>query len=315
MKMKTKTLHVVHGSSAKVTLEMGKVKDDIVFLPINLSCCYIPQDFSDKELCFALASQNQFGMFDQFKDFITKDYSVYDRVIVWHGWAASDLLLLYLMSTLIEDNLYQITITDYPDFKKRHESAPFVGMGWVCPMDVSEMMSYMKPITKSDLQKYKEQWNRWKETKTPYRFSDIHTGVIEEYPADFMDSTIIDIVRKETQISRVVGLVMRKFLDMPIPDYMILNRLMDLWDMGKCRLEIKNVDEKKTITHIENWVKTAGEEIEVMRRDFVSTLQRELENWSLDEEVAFNILDDLSTLDSTIDSLTDNVSKAKTLLK
>lgn len=313
--MKTKTLHVVHGSSAKVTLEMGKIKDDIVFLPINLSCCYIPQDFSDKELCFALASQNQFGMFDQFKDFITKDYSVYDRVIVWHGWAASDLLLLYLMSTLIEDNLYQITITDYPDFKKRHESAPFVGMGWVCPMDVSEMMSYMKPITKSDLQKYKEQWNRWKETKTPYRFSDIHTGVIEEYPADFMDSTIIDIVRKETQISRVVGLVMRKFLDMPIPDYMILNRLMDLWDMGKCRLEIKNVNEKKTITHIENWVKTAGEEIEVMRRDFVSTLQRELENWSLDEEVAFNILDDLSTLDSTIDSLTDNVSKAKTLLK
>lgn len=313
--MKTNTLHVVHGSSAKVTLEMGKVKDDIVFLPINLSCCHIPQDFSDKELCFALASQNQFGMFDQFKDFITKDYSVYDRVIVWHGWAASDLLLLYLMSTLIEDNLYQITITDYPDFKKRHESAPFVGMGWVCPMDVSEMMSYMRPITKTDLQKYKEQWNRWKETKTPYRFSDIHTGVIEEYPADFMDSTIIDIVRKETQISRVVGLVMRKFLDMPIPDYMILNRLMDLWDMGKCRLEIKNVDEKKTITHIENWVKTAGEEIEVMRRDFVSTLQRELENWSLDEEVAFNILDDLSTLDSTIDSLTDNVSKAKTLLK
>lgn len=315
MKMKTKSLHVVHGSSAKVTLEMGKVKDDIIYLPINLSCCHIPQDFSDKELCFALTSQNQFGMFDQFKDFITKDYSVYNRVIVWHGWAASDLLLLYLMSTLIEDNLYQITITDYPDFKKRHESAPFVGMGWVCPMDVSEMMSYMRPITKTDLQKYKEQWNRWKETKTPYRFSDIHTGVIEEYPADFMDSTIIDIVRKETQISRVVGLVMRKFLDMPIPDYMILNRLMDLWDMGKCRLEIKNVDEKKTITHIENWVKTAGEEIEVMRRDFVSTLQRELENWSLDEEVAFNILDDLSTLDSTIDSLTDNVSKAKTLLK
>ena len=313
--MKTKSLHVVHGSSAKVTLEMGKVKDDIIYLPINLSCCHIPQDFSDKELCFALTSQNQFGMFDQFKDFITKDYSVYNRVIVWHGWAASDLLLLYLMSTLIEDNLYQITITDYPDFKKRHESAPFVGMGWVCPMDVSEMMSYMRPITKTDLQKYKEQWNRWKETKTPYRFSDIHTGVIEEYPADFMDSTIIDIVRKETQISRVVGLVMRKFLDMPIPDYMILNRLMDLWDMGKCRLEIKNVDEKKTITHIENWVKTAGEEIEVMRRDFVSTLQRELENWSLDEEVAFNILDDLSTLDSTIDSLTDNVSKAKTLLK
>jgi hypothetical protein len=96
---------------------------------------------------------------------------------------------------------------------------------------------------------------------------------------------------------------------------MILNRLMDLWYMGKCRLEIKNVDEKKTITHIENWVKTAGEEIEVMRRDFVSTLQRELENWSLDEEVAFNILDNLSALDSTIDSLTDNVSKAKTLLQ
>ena len=45
--MKTKTLHVVSSSSAKVTLEMGKVKDDIVFLPITLSCAYIPKDFSD----------------------------------------------------------------------------------------------------------------------------------------------------------------------------------------------------------------------------------------------------------------------------
>ena len=312
--METKTLHVVSSSAAKVTLEMGKVKDDIVFLPINLSCAYIPKDFSDKELCFALASQNKIGIFDQFKDFITKDYSVYDRVIVWHGWAASDLLLLYLMSTLIEDNLYQITITDYPVFKKRHESAPFVGMGWVCPMDVIEMMSYIKPISRSDLKKYKELWNHWKETKTPYRFSDIHTGIIKEYPSDFMDSTIIDIVRQETQISRVVGLVMGKFLELPIPDYMILKRLMDLWYMGKCRLEIKNVDEKKTISHIENWVKIAREEIEVMRLDFESTLQRELENWTLDEEVAFSILDNLRDLDSTIDNLSDYVSKAKTLI-
>ena len=313
--MESKTLHVVSSSSAKVTLEMGKVKDDIVFLPINLSCAYIPKDFSDKELCFALTSQNQLNMFDQLKEFLTMDYSVYDRIIVWHGWAASDLLLLYLMSTLIEDNLYQITITDYPVFKERHESAPFVGMGWVCPMDVIEMMSYIKPISKSDLKKYKELWNRWKETKTPYRFSDIHTGIIEEYPADFMDSIINDIVNQETQISRVVGLVMGKFLELPIPDYMILNRLMDLWHMGKCRLKIKNVDEKKTISHIEKWVKIAREEIEVMRLDFDSTLHRELENSSLDEEVAFNILDNLSALDSTIDSLTDNVSKAKTLLK
>lgn len=162
--------------------------------------------------------------------------------------------------------------------------------------------------------KNREQWNRWKETKTPYRFSDIHTGIIKEYPSDFMDSTIIDIVRQETQISRVVGLVMRKFLELPIPDYMILKRLMDLWYMGKCRLEIKNVDEKKTISHIENWVKIAREEIEVMRLDFESTLQRELEDWTLDEEVAFNILDNLRDLDSTIDNLSDYVSKAKTLI-
>ena len=107
---------------------------------------------------------------------------------------------------------------------------------------------------------------------------------------------------------------MRKFLELTIPDYMILKRLMDLWYMGKCRLEIKNVDEKKTISHIENWVKIAREEIEVMRLDFESTLQRELEDWTLDEEVAFNILDNLRDLDSTIDNLSDYVSKAKTLI-
>lgn len=315
--MKTKTLHVVHGSSTKVILKMGKVKDDIVFIPINLSCGYIPKDFSDKELCFALASQNKIDMFDQFKDFITKDYSVYDRVIVWHGWAASDLLLLYLMSTLIEDNLCRITITDYPDFKKRHESAPFVGMGWVCPMDVSEMMSYMRPITKSDLQKYKEQWNRWKETKTPYRFSNIHTGVIEEYPADFMDSTIIDLVQRETQISRVVGLVMGEFLNLPLQTSWICDRIFELCNQGKLGLEVKDKEEEnaKTIIRLENWIKEIQKEVEVNTMEFELTFKTQIENDSPEKDDLRYVLEELHSLDSTLDNLSDNVSKAKTLLK
>lgn len=167
--METKTLHVVSSSSAKVTLEMGKVKDDIVFLPINLSCAYIPKDFSDKELCFALASHSRINDFDQLKDFIAKDFSAYERIIVWHGWSASNQLLLYLMSVLVENNLYHITITDCPEFRAKHSSAPFISMGHVCANDIIEynMLSCVKAVTSTERNKFVAEWNRWKESKTP----------------------------------------------------------------------------------------------------------------------------------------------------
>ena len=70
----------------------------------------LAKDFSDKELCFALASHNKMNEFDHLKSFITTDFSSFDKIIVWHGWSASELLLLYLMSVLIKENLFQLTI-------------------------------------------------------------------------------------------------------------------------------------------------------------------------------------------------------------
>ena len=118
--MKENTLHVVSGLSSKgrVAQSLGRlgIKETVTYLPTDFSFGYIPKDFSDKELCFSLASRNQIDLFYNLKEFITTDYSRYQKVIVWHGWSANDLLLLYLMSVLTEENLYPIDISDqYPD--------------------------------------------------------------------------------------------------------------------------------------------------------------------------------------------------------
>lgn len=139
--MKKKTLHVVSSLCTKGTLKMGlcklEQKPEIAYLPIDLSFGYIPKDFSDKELCFALASHGHMEVFDQLKKFVTTDYSQYEKVIVWHGLSASELLLLYLMSVLVEGELYHVDIRDY---KGKDPSRLYSDMGYVCPGDISDMI-------------------------------------------------------------------------------------------------------------------------------------------------------------------------------
>ena len=128
--MKEKILHVVSSACYRVILKqafygMG-IEDEIIYLPVDFSCNYIPKDFSDTELMLSAMSidglelQEKIVIFNQLKEFITKDYTHYEKVIVWHGGSATDLLLLYLMSILTDDNLYHIDITTCEDFMKEH---------------------------------------------------------------------------------------------------------------------------------------------------------------------------------------------------
>lgn len=221
--MKENNLHVVSGLSSKgrVSHSLGLlgIKDTVKYLPTNLSSGYIPKDFSDKELCFSLASRNQIDGFYNLKEFITTDYSRYQKVIVWHGWSANDLLLLYLMSVLTEENLYQIDISDqYPD------------MGYVCIQDIIDknMVSLAKPVSKQEQIYYRNQWDKWANSPYPYRFSDIHKGIIEEYPENFMDPYIFDAVKKSDNLLLIIGDVMTKMDYLFIPDLIIYRRILEL---------------------------------------------------------------------------------------
>jgi len=243
--MKKKTLHVVSSLCIKGTLKMGlcklEQKPEIAYLPIDLSFGYIPKDFSDKELCFALASHGHMEVFDQLKKFVTTDYSQYEKVIVWHGLSASELLLLYLMSVLVEGELYHVDIRDY---KGKDPSRLYSDMGYVCPGDISDMISLAKQLNFNAKEYCREQWYKWASSTTPYRFSNIHTGVIEEYPEDFMDDSIKEYVQKKSSFNRVVGKIMMKYHDLFIPDSIIVRRLYQLRDDGEIELycrERKNI--------------------------------------------------------------------------
>jgi hypothetical protein len=93
--MKEKTLHVVKNSTVseivKDGLILGEYDDEVTCQPVDFSTGYLPKDFSDKELCFALQSHlyyNDFKFretFDELKGFVSEDFSVYDKVIVGMG--------------------------------------------------------------------------------------------------------------------------------------------------------------------------------------------------------------------------------------
>lgn len=239
--MEKKVLHVVDCLANKGTLRMGLSmlgqRPEIAYLPINLSIGYIPKDFSDKELCFALASHNHMEVFEELKKFVTTDYSQYEKVIVWHGLSASELLLLYLMSVLVEGELYHVDIRDCKGLMEKHLSKNlsrlYPDMGSVCPEDISDMISLAKQLNFNAKEYCREQWYKWANSQAPYRFSNIHAGVIEEYPEDFMDDSIKEYVQKKSSFNRVVGKIMMKYYDLYIPDSIIVRRLYHLRDNGE----------------------------------------------------------------------------------
>ncbi len=233
--MEKKTLHIVSSLSIKAVVRVGLDKLDIYpeisYLPINFSFGYIPKDFSDKELCFALASHNQMEAFDQLKDFVTTVYSQYEKVIVWHGGSANDLLLLYLMSILTDDNLYHIDITSCAEFMKKQNSWPYVDMGCVCPDDIKtfSMLSLAKKVMGAEKTEYINQWNHWKASTKPYRFSSAETGIIEEYPADFMDDTIIKYAKEGRVLGALMAKVFQEYYNLFISTSIILKRIRELY--------------------------------------------------------------------------------------
>ena len=252
--MEKKTLHVVSSLSVSGTLRMGlremNIKPEITYLPIDLSYGYIPKDFSDKELCFALASHGQIEIFDELKKFVTTDYSQYAKVIVWHGWSAYDQLLLFLMSVLVKGTLYHVDLRDCKGFMEKYlskyPSKAYPDFGYVSAYDIYtyDIISLAKPLNDDDKEYYSRQWFKWAYSKAPYRFSDIHTGVIEEYPENFMDDSIKEYAQKYSSFIMVILNVFRKYDDLFISDNIVMRRIYQLRDYGIIKLFVSLNEEK-----------------------------------------------------------------------
>ena len=240
--MKGKTLHVVNYSTVsdivKDGLILGEYDDEVTCQPVDFSTGYLPKDFSDKELCFALQSHlfyNDFKfreIFDELKGFVSEDFSVYDKVIVWHGWSADDLLLLYLMSTLTDKNLYHIDIKDCKRFVEKYQ-IPYPSMSMVSSYDIARfnMVSLKKKVSEDEQLYYIKQWYRWVYSKFPFRFSDYNTGLIKGYDEAFMDYDIIETCLSKTRLFHVITAVyLRLYSKLHISNWdFIVKRILKLW--------------------------------------------------------------------------------------
>lgn len=246
--MDKKRVHVVYGKPARGLLNHGlhllNINDEVICLPVDFSYRHMPNDFSDIELYKASYVDGDDSIYNDFKALVTKDYTAYDRVIVWHGWGSYDLFALYLMSVIVENNLYHVDIRDCEAFMAKHLSKsptePFPTLGHVAPYDISQnnMVSLAKPINDEEKNAYREQWYRWANSNTIYRFSDTHDGIIKAYPEDFMDEVILEMASKRSKIGSVAGLVMGEFRHLSISDSIIFYRILELGQEGKLNIKV-----------------------------------------------------------------------------
>lgn len=113
--MNKKILHVVSSDAVKervFQLINSSKNEEIVVCPTSLDYGILPKNCTKKELTATALSLQKYSCSDSLYEFTHRDYSVYNKVIVWHGRNAEEILLLYWMADLTKDNLYEIDVAD-----------------------------------------------------------------------------------------------------------------------------------------------------------------------------------------------------------
>ena len=123
--MNKKILHVVSSDAVKervFQLINSSKNEEIVVCPTSLFYGKLPKNYTKKELTATALSLQKYSCSDSLYEFTHRDYSVYNKVIVWHGRNAEEILLLYWMADLTKDNLYEIDVADckevFEEFKR-----------------------------------------------------------------------------------------------------------------------------------------------------------------------------------------------------
>ena len=159
--MNKKILHIVDSDAAKervFQLINSSENEQIEVCPTYLSYGILPKNYTKKQLAATAASLQKYNWTDDLYKFVHRDYSVYDKVIVWHGRHAGELLLLYWMADLTKNNLYEIDVADCEEiFHKFIRTSlykfPVIS---VKELDLEEMHQYRKqmPILKDTKRSY-----------------------------------------------------------------------------------------------------------------------------------------------------------------
>ena len=103
--MNKKILHVVSSDTVKervFQLINSSKNEEIVVCPTSLFYGKLPKNYTKKELTAMALSLQKYSFQDSLYEFTHRDYSVYNKVIVWHGRNAEEILLLYWMAPMAD---------------------------------------------------------------------------------------------------------------------------------------------------------------------------------------------------------------------
>lgn len=210
-----------------------------VWFSLNLQFGKLPRDFSPKEIeRMADRSYDENVHTESSYTFLTQFFSIhfhyYDEVVVWHGDDANSLQLLYMMSCISPDNLYEVSLEDAVNSieglklnvhqdKNWHYDFENLAIGEIKRCD---FFSVKKKISKEAIECYQEKWKALVDSDSNYRLNGDNGDVIP-YPDGFMDDELKAIFKKPVSKMKGAGQMMitsKWFL----PDTVIINRIDEL---------------------------------------------------------------------------------------
>lgn len=177
--MAAKNLHIV--SSDKAAKKVFRIADcpntdEISVCPVVFSCGILPKTYDKKELADTAEFLRIYSYYSLY-DFVYKNYSAYDKVIVWHGRTAEELLLLYMMADLTKGDLYEIDIADCEEFflyfqKHSLYQYPVITTDFLEADDMDKydwQNAYLKKVNREQLEKYRSEWEYWRNSPSLLR--------------------------------------------------------------------------------------------------------------------------------------------------
>ena len=142
---------------------------------------------------------------DSLYEFTHTDYSVYDKVIVWHGRRAEDILLLYWMADLTKDNLYEIDVADCEEIFKEFKRTSLYQFPVIFleALEIEELErydwlgEYLKKVGKEQHDQYKSNWEYWRNKKSFLRVCRDNNWVIDSVDEELIVKMMHDIMKSD----------------------------------------------------------------------------------------------------------------------
>ena len=206
--MKKKILHIVDSDAAKgrvFQLINSSENEQIEVCPTYLSYGILTKNYTKKQLAATAASLQKYNWTDDLYKFVHRDYSVYDKVIVWHGRHAGELLLLYWMADLTKNNLYEIDVADckevFEEFKRTslyHFPVIFVGALEIEEMERHDWLGkYLKKVGEEQHSQYKSNWEYWRNKRSFLRVCRDNNWVIDSVDEELIVKMMHDIMNSD----------------------------------------------------------------------------------------------------------------------